>query len=101
MCDDTYSDRSTNQQDTQAISFDGMVRACAVAAGKNPDGCLLRYELKSHSTLDVKIVHYDPKNYDFGKKKAFPMRPQHFFTSVEKAMTVRLQTDIPFLLNSL
>jgi hypothetical protein len=39
---------------------------------------------------DVKIVHYDPKKFDFGKKKAFPMRPQHFYTSVEKAMKVRL-----------
>jgi len=54
------------------VTFDGAARLAAKAAGKNPE--------------DVKIVHYDPKDYDFGKKKAFPMRPQHFFTSVEKAM---------------
>lgn len=35
----------------------------------------------------MEIVHYNPKDYDFGKLKAFPFRPQHFFTSVEKAMT--------------
>ncbi len=55
------------------VTFDGLARACAVAAGKSPD--------------DIKIVHYDPKNFDFGKRKAFPMRTQHFFASVNKAMT--------------
>jgi len=54
------------------VTFDGLARACAVAAGKSPD--------------DVKIVHYDPKKFDFGKRKAFPMRVQHFFASVNKAM---------------
>ncbi|EKU20904.1 nad-dependent epimerase dehydratase [Nannochloropsis gaditana CCMP526] len=61
-----------NVQHPQAITFDGAVRLAAKAAGKDPES--------------VEIVHYDPKEYDFGKKKAFPMRPQHFFTSVEKAM---------------
>ena len=32
-----------------------------------------------------KLVHYNAKDFDFGKKKAFPMRDQHFFTSIEKA----------------
>lgn len=59
-----------NIQDRKAITFDGMVRACAKAAGKDPDS--------------IPIVHYDPKEFEFGKKKAFPMRPQHFFTSVDK-----------------
>ncbi|TAE94812.1 MAG: 3-beta hydroxysteroid dehydrogenase, partial [Oscillatoriales cyanobacterium] len=27
------------------------------------------------------------KQFDFGKKKAFPMRLQHFFASVNKAVT--------------
>ncbi len=54
------------------VTFDGLARACAVAAGKSPDA--------------VKIVHYDPKKFDFGKRKAFPMRVQHFFASVNKAM---------------
>ncbi|MEA5515559.1 NAD-dependent epimerase/dehydratase family protein [Nodularia sp. UHCC 0506] len=55
------------------VTFDGLARACAIAAGKSPD--------------TVKIVHYDPKKFDFGKRKAFPMRVQHFFASVNKAMT--------------
>jgi nucleoside-diphosphate-sugar epimerase len=54
------------------VTFDGLARACAVAAGK--------------SSESVKIVHYDPKKFDFGKRKAFPMRVQHFFASVNKAM---------------
>jgi nucleoside-diphosphate-sugar epimerase len=53
------------------VTFDGLARASAVAAGKSPDA--------------VKIVHYDPKKFDFGKRKAFPMRVQHFFASVNKA----------------
>ncbi|WP_193193502.1 NAD-dependent epimerase/dehydratase family protein [Nostoc sp. MG11] len=55
------------------VTFDGLARASAVAAGKSPDA--------------VKIVHYDPKKFDFGKRKAFPMRVQHFFASVNKAIT--------------
>ncbi|MDB9526720.1 NAD-dependent epimerase/dehydratase family protein [Oscillatoria sp. CS-180] len=55
----------------KAVSFDGLARACCVAAGKDP--------------ADTELVHYEPKAFDFGKKKAFPMRVQHFFTSIEKA----------------
>jgi nucleoside-diphosphate-sugar epimerase len=55
----------------KAVTFDGLARACAVAAGKDPEA--------------LKIVHYNPKDFDFGKKKAFPMRVQHFFASIEKA----------------
>jgi UDP-glucose 4-epimerase len=55
------------------VTFDGLARACAAAAGKSPDS--------------VQIVHYDPKKFDFGKRKAFPMRVQHFFADVRKAMT--------------
>lgn len=54
------------------VTFDGLARACAAAVGKSSD---------------VKIVHYDPKKFDFGKRKAFPMRVQHFFASVNKAMS--------------
>ena len=53
------------------VSFDGLARACAAAAGK--------------SAADLKLVHFDPKQFDFGKRKAFPMRTQHFFASVQKA----------------
>jgi nucleoside-diphosphate-sugar epimerase len=54
------------------VTFDGLARACAMAAGKSPDG--------------IKLVHYDPKQFDFGKRKAFPMRVQHFFADIHKAM---------------
>lgn len=55
------------------VTFDGLARACAVAAGKSADA--------------IQIVHYNPQQFDFGKKKAFPLRMQHFFASVEKAMS--------------
>jgi nucleoside-diphosphate-sugar epimerase len=55
------------------VTFDGLARACAQAVGKSADS--------------IKIVHYDPKKFDFGKRKAFPMRVQHFFADVHKAMT--------------
>ncbi|MBD1869879.1 NAD-dependent epimerase/dehydratase family protein [Cyanobacteria bacterium FACHB-471] len=55
----------------RAVTFDGLARACAAAAGKSPES--------------LKIVHYDPKQFDFGKRKAFPMRVQHFFTDIHKA----------------
>jgi len=55
------------------VTFDGLARACAEAAGKSADA--------------VQLVHYDPKQFDFGKRKAFPLRVQHFFASVNKAKT--------------
>eukprot|EP00612_Vaucheria_litorea_P001339 CAMPEP_0171457270 /NCGR_PEP_ID=MMETSP0945-20130129/3416_1 /TAXON_ID=109269 /ORGANISM="Vaucheria litorea, Strain CCMP2940" /LENGTH=331 /DNA_ID=CAMNT_0011982845 /DNA_START=75 /DNA_END=1070 /DNA_ORIENTATION=+ len=61
-----------NIQDSKAITFDGIAKACAEAMGKDPSA--------------VVIKHYDPKKFDFGKKKAFPMRPQHFFAGISKAM---------------
>lgn len=54
------------------VTFDGLARACASAAGK--------------SVEQIQIVHYNPKQYDFGKRKAFPLRVQHFFASVDKAV---------------
>ncbi|MGV0024477.1 NAD-dependent epimerase/dehydratase family protein [Phormidesmis priestleyi] len=53
------------------VTFDGLARACAAAAGKDPNA--------------LKIVHYDAKQFDFGKRKAFPMRTQHFFADIHKA----------------
>ncbi len=55
------------------VTFDGLARACAEAVGK--------------SAADLQIAHYDPKKFDFGKRKAFPLRVQHFFACVHKAMT--------------
>lgn len=60
-----------NVSGDRAVTFDGLARACAIAAGKSPDS--------------IQLVHYDPKQFDFGKRKAFPMRVQHFFTSIQKA----------------
>jgi nucleoside-diphosphate-sugar epimerase len=57
----------------RAVSFDGLARACAIAAGKEP--------------TELKIIHYDPKTFDLGKQKAFPLRPQHFFADIHKAQT--------------
>ena len=54
------------------VTFDGLAKGCAIAAGKSLD--------------DLQIVHYEPKKFDFGKRKAFPMRVQHFFADVHKAM---------------
>lgn len=53
------------------VTFNGIARACAKAIGKSPD--------------DLKLVHYNPKDFDFGKKKAFPLRMQHFFADISKA----------------
>jgi len=55
------------------ITFDGLARTCAKAIGKSPE--------------DLKLVHYDPQQFDFGKRKAFPLRMQHFFTDIQKAKT--------------
>jgi nucleoside-diphosphate-sugar epimerase len=55
------------------VTFDGLARACAVAAGKSAE--------------EIKLIHYDPKQFDFGKRKAFPIRVQHFFADVHKAIS--------------
>ncbi len=55
------------------VTFDGLAIACAEAAGK--------------SVEDLKLVHYDPANFDFGKRKAFPVRQQHFFADIHRAKT--------------
>ncbi|KAG5044224.1 hypothetical protein JHK87_008139 [Glycine soja] len=54
------------------VTFDGLARACAKAGG----------------FPEPEIIHYNPKDFDFGKKKSFPFRDQHFFASVEKAKSV-------------
>jgi nucleoside-diphosphate-sugar epimerase len=68
---DTAIGQIYNISGEKAVTFDGLARACAEAAGQDP--------------ADLKIVHYDPKAFDFGKAKAFPMRVQHFFTAIDKA----------------
>lgn len=51
------------------VTFDGLAKACAKAAG----------------APEPELIHYKPKDFDFGKNKAFPFRDQHFFASIEKA----------------
>ena len=58
-----------NIQDTQSVTFESLTKLCAQAMGADFDA----------SKLDIKF--YDPKMFDFGEKKAFPMRGQHFFCS--------------------
>ncbi|MFP4413722.1 NAD-dependent epimerase/dehydratase family protein [Coleofasciculus sp.] len=55
------------------VTFDGLAHACIVAVGKSPE--------------DFNLLHYNPKKFDFGKRKAFPLRTQHFFADVHKAKT--------------
>ncbi|MBE9031342.1 NAD-dependent epimerase/dehydratase family protein [filamentous cyanobacterium LEGE 11480] len=55
----------------RCVTFDGLAKACAKACDK---------DLSS-----LQLVHYEPQQFDFGKKKAFPMRVQHFFASIDKA----------------
>jgi nucleoside-diphosphate-sugar epimerase len=60
-----------NVSDTRYVTFIGLAKQCAIAAGKDPS--------------QLNFVYYNPKDFDFGKKKAFPFRLQHFFASVTKA----------------
>ncbi|ASC70421.1 NAD-dependent epimerase [Halomicronema hongdechloris C2206] len=57
----------------KAVTLDGLARACARAMGRDPE--------------QLQLIHYDPSAFDFGKRKAFPLRLQHFFTSIAKALT--------------
>ena len=61
-----------NIQDVQSVTFEGLTMLCAKAMGMD--------------TAKVGVKLYDKKEFDFGEKKAFPMREQHFFCSVDKAM---------------
>ena len=54
------------------VTFDGIAKACAEAAG----------------APEPELIHYNAKDFDFGKKKAFPMRDQHFFTSIDKVCSL-------------
>ncbi len=55
------------------VTFDGLAYACAEAMDKSPE--------------NIKLVHYDPSKFDFGKRKAFPIRQQHFFADIHQAKT--------------
>jgi len=52
------------------VTFDGIAKACA----------------KAMDAPEPELIHYNAKDFDFGKEKPFPLRDQHFFTSIDKAM---------------
>ncbi|PSB12873.1 3-beta hydroxysteroid dehydrogenase [Pleurocapsa sp. CCALA 161] len=70
---ETAINKIYNLSGDRYVTFDGLAYACAEAAGK--------------SLEKIQLVHYDPAQFDFGKRKAFPMRQQHFFTDIQQAKT--------------
>lgn len=64
------SKQTYNISGERYVTFDGLAKACAKAAG----------------APEPELVHFDPNAIDLGKAKAFPLRDVHFFTSIEKAM---------------
>lgn len=61
-----------NIQDAQSASFEGLALLCGEAMGLKKE--------------NIQIKLYEKKQFDFGEKKNFPMREQHFFCSIDKAM---------------
>lgn len=57
-----------NISGSKYVTFDGIARACAKAGG----------------FPEPEIIHYNPKDFDFGKKKAFPFRDQEAETVFER-----------------
>ncbi|BAQ62840.1 ribosome-associated endonuclease [Geminocystis sp. NIES-3708] len=53
------------------VTFKGLALACAQAIGKQQE--------------EIEIKYYDPNQFNLGKRKAFPIRMQHFFTDISKA----------------
>lgn len=53
------------------VTFKGLALACAQAVGKNP--------------AEIELKYYNPKDFNLGKRKAFPIRVQHFFADISKA----------------
>ncbi len=69
---DCASGQIYNISGDRFVTFTGLAKLCAQAVGKSAD--------------DLELIYYDPKQFSFGKRKAFPIRVQHFFTDVHKAM---------------
>lgn len=60
-----------NISDVRYVTFLGLAKACATVAGKP------NYD---------KFVFFDSKKINLDRRKGFPLRNQHFFTSVDKAL---------------
>lgn len=54
------------------VTFTGLAQSCAEAIGKNSN--------------NIEIKYYDTSKFDLGKRKAFPIRVQHFFADINKAI---------------
>ena len=67
VCDTNSSNYLPCLKDQKSVSFESLAKLCAIAMNKDP--------------AVVKFYYYDKKRFDFGKKKAFPFRDQHFFCS--------------------
>lgn len=67
------SKQTYNISGERYVTFDGLAKACAKAAG----------------APEPELVHFDPNAIDLGKAKAFPLRDVHFFTSIEKVAVRR------------
>jgi nucleoside-diphosphate-sugar epimerase len=67
-----------NVQDAQSVTFEGLAKLTAEAMGK---------DYKGPSPLsDFSVKKFNPKDFKFPEgKKAFPMRPGHFFCGIDNA----------------
>lgn len=54
------------------VTFTGLAKLCGEAAGKSAE--------------ELNLIYYDPHKFNFGKRKAFPLRVKHFFADIHKAM---------------
>ena len=68
---DAAANRIYNCSSRKGITFAGVVRAAALACGKDP------------ASVDVR--HFDPSGLDPKARKAFPLRLSHFLTDVSRA----------------
>ena len=68
---DAAANRIYNCSSRKGITFAGVVKAAALACGKDPEA--------------VDVRHFDPSGLDPKARKAFPLRLSHFLTDVSRA----------------
>jgi nucleoside-diphosphate-sugar epimerase len=67
---DAAANRIYNCSGKQGISFRGLIRAAAVACGRDPD--------------DLDLRSFNPSDLDPKARKAFPLRLNHFLTDITR-----------------
>jgi nucleoside-diphosphate-sugar epimerase len=67
---DAAANRIYNCSGKQGISFRGLIRAAAVACGRDPD--------------DLNLRSFNPSDLDPKARKAFPLRLNHFLTDITR-----------------